>query len=1811
MSGASERIELRGVLAPGASVDLARLRGFAWQGGRIHLRASDGWHWRVPASWWVVGSDKYVVGAAGNALHPQRVGAGAAPRVRVATGLAIGHDRQQLDQIIELTTERPLFALPLRLGPHWRLAEARVVGSAQGVLSIERPSEDTAVLRFPAGLGGAGSACELALRYEPGSSEQAPPLDAFTPPQPTDAVIVGHDLSVAADAGLRVDVRASDPWHALPLGAGPSGSGLRVRLHCPGEPPALALAVGRRQVRCQVDAVTWFQPAPAAELARSGWLRCDLRVAVRGGRVRRLEADLPFAAVDLVRYDGARFQLVRSDGRWEVHFPRPWSGVATFRLEGPPAPEHASTLPALACSCPDGETSLRQWLVLQVDDTYELDCEPNPALVAVDRDELPGWSARLPGMPVNRAWRVPRGVEPGSLELRSPQLARRPDGFIDAVRVRSQLDRDGSLNLLTCTLSAPGLQSLELGLPAGTELIEARIDGHIAPARRTDGDLRLSLTGRTQCQLELRYRVAREDGGADWHLRQPLPRLGGLPVIRTAWWVGVPDDWLVDPVAAAVAVPMTVVAGRAPQIDWIGGWQRGVPAVERLQLPPLAVEGAQDPRRLEARSDDAAATAEPSQRGLALQGTLLAGERIGPGRLELQLVQAGRARLASRLGIGAALLLACAAVFTLRLHGQALLVVAAFCGAWALHGGAWHALAAASRMFPLAVLVILSLRWVLRRVAAAAPAVLLAALVLPGAATGAERVLGSYTGVDTAGRPQGVRVALTRQELARLEALAARTASGPEAPVPLAVGGAQIELTLVGETLTGTLRAPVAVFAGQWQALELELGPSRLGRVVCRDATQGVRELGVTATGSGCRLDLPPRSQGLLQFDLALQPGGTLPLPGGRGGELVVRLPAGRELRVAGQRAQHDDGGVWRAVLPLGANAVELSLGEAPASIPEQGRGELHIDQDVRVTLEPDRLEWRAGLTLQTRSSGSGSLAFALPDGLLLGEVRGSGVASWQQQDGQLRLQLSAQTAELELALSGVLPLTGGSVEVLLAARPEPRRNTVRLAFVQSPWGRLRLLDADLRRIDPRPGEALAYRLADPTTLPRVAWQLARSDLACRQYGALLPTHDHLRAHLQVGLRGTGACDRLHLALPEPWEPAAGQAGVVLVPADSQQPRHLQISDPDRVLQEGVTLAFVLQARRTALPEQGAFAAPDCRPLPGGPELEAQEWLLADAASVRLDPASPDARHAGSYRLLQRRFAGVGLPAGVQWRQAARRRGVDPLALRRVAIDAEVALALSHYLVMVEGRVRWSSRLLVQPRRGLIDGVVLRLPAQVRLLGLAADNLGGYEREGDLLRVRFAAPSSEPLQLSLELSHEVAGTLALTPYTVEVPAASVRAVQHTLAVVPDEVGLTHLDVRGLDPCPADRAFIAALPAQVDHRLLEHRWRGRGDWTLQLKHEEVRALGGADDLVTLVDGTVVLAADGSQRGRAVWHVVNRSRQQLVLTGADDLEIWQARVDGRSARFRHEADGALALPVPTLRPGQASIAVELTWARSGTGERVPIELPRFVGLRVMNGLMQVIPPPEHNVERVAGTMRRVPRGEAMEHRSQRVIRELERLRKQGEDLSAVGLQRLNTNLARLEQELADYTGQMQGLSEAADAARDTGAKGKTAAKGEQIRDNVSNIQTAQMAQQRIQQIQHARRDRDRALARHVLQRDWRAHGDAPAAPVPVPEWIEAGAWSHAEQLGVGQPPPGSGVVAALHLHGIDLLGDPRGEPLVFQAQSGELQVTLQLQREAGGHWRYLLAGLALVLVAIAGWWGRRPRGWASDPERLFRE
>jgi len=1064
-----------------------------------------------------------------------------------------------------------------------------------------------------------------------------------------------------------------------------------------------------------------------------------------------------------------------------------------------------------------------------------------------------------------------------------------------------------------------------------------------------------------------------------------------------------------------------------------------------------------------------------------------------------------------------------------------------------------------------------------------------------------EPVLMGYSRLDGAGLPKDVRVALSR---ARFTAL--WSAAHPEdvtAPpiVDLATGAPQWRIAARddGMSVMADVRLPIAVLNNAWHQVRV---PVPAGTV----ATVSVEALGadnplpdagrITWQGDGSAMvfSIAGHTQAILVMQLSLPlrlDGGqyalSLPiLPGG--GDLTVQATAGWE-PVSPHTTFVDDGKQsFHTNFPVLGTTLDLRLRRRDVAAPREVH--LSLEQRLVVALLPDRLQWTADLTLAIQGGTLRETRLQLPDDLALATVDCVGLAGWRQHGKAVDLTWTIPVSgRVTIHATGILARRGADVAVTVDC-PDAERSRGRLGLIgngETGQRSERLLTSDdpaLSRAEPQADEDVAVQWDGRLENLRIRWHKQDKAIRTELHAAVRSDSQRVQIAVKIGLAGRGSIDGLRLHLPPPWRLLRTNAPGHIVDASfvGDGPERLLVLQSSIPFAAGQDLALWLDADRALLGTD--FDLPDLWPV-DGLAAERQLWLVGDAGDQRLRLRAAANLNDSSTVAMAREFASE-LPAGSTWRQAVERRAGPVAHAELISEIPRVSISVSHYLVLEADRLRWSAHLVFTPEQGELNELVCQLPPGARLVRSAGRDLGALHIDADgRLVARLAAPASGPTTLDLDLEMPVGDDATVRVAAIAAANGDLLRQQQVVLVEDYELGMVHRQIEGLD---AQADLLMPLPDGVDATQVKLRWQAqRPAWLLTLRREPLLPAGGIDGIATQIDAYSAIAPDGEFRSRALWHVLNRSRQQLRLSVPAQVELWEVRVDGRPVSCRRDPNDAAVVwvPVKPLRPGEAARRVELTWrqsARADATRLLPV-MPLFTELKIMQSLWRFSPPNGWQVERRDGTLNPIAASDADGERAKRVVEELSRLRNQGE-LKDNALLRCNDQLDQLELELSDYNVQLKTIGSTQVAEID-GQLG-------QLRDD----------RQRNSAVYGNRAGNRKALSIGKRTRDW---GNAAADPsttmialaaITLP-WREALTVESRTGLPDGAPPPGHRAFAERTLLGIDLVGDAPAT-LNLRGNGGDLSVELDLQRPQTSWWPSLAGALAfLAMLALAVFVQRR--------------
>ena len=1413
----------------------------------------------------------------------------------------------------------------------------------------------------------------------------------------------------------------------------------------------------------EVGEILLDAPMLAVEGARVN----DRSVALeRDGTRWRLKPNAPWRGERLLRLDG---RLAAGWPAWSPSTSRTASASATASAE--------LSLPRIEILLSGGteprRIAVRQTVVVQAPDELDVQVKTAAGAGTLGEDDLPAWTRPIPGEPVVAVVRAPVSGAIGVATLVERPLAGAPSVFIAELAVESQLDTGGANHLLRLRLAAPGLDALPIVLPAGIDLVRATVDGAAVAVRRTAAGLALPVPGRTQLQvaLWLREAGARELGNREETLL--LPTFPGVPVIRTRWELALPEALRARVVVAGDTMPLASGFGRdSAQRPWFGAW-RGVSSAHRQTqtgwIPPprpstdVRVLNAAQPMANTTQAEGVA-LAEPDP-ALNLAGTLLAGERSGVPRAAVLRLEALPDLVAwDRLGQALAVILGCwlALRRSWRLAGSA--VLAGLATAFVCHHVPHHGfgLMALGEWLPAALAgwaLLLSLARPLARRAVASAALLVvfgftSAAGVATAATASESpgpassaVLMGYARLDAKGVPEDVRVALSR---AQLDNLWQRAHPKPEEKIPVcALATGLPEWKLTGKpgaqknwTIEALLRVPYVVPGSDWQELQLKVPKG--GFVSLRRLPFPANLLGKSLTHSvsspdpvwkmsngAVVLSLAPATSGIIELTTRMDVGAdTILSHSGLGGRVSLEVPAGWTIDcwdVVPDPGANPNASSWHGHLSVGSTAFNILISPATAVAPRTLR--LSLDQRLKLVLLPDRLEWSARAQVTANGAGVRDLRLDLPAGLALTNAEAPGMVGWKQAGAVLELSFpNEQSGAIPLTLAGVMPRGERDTVAVQLALSGAERSAGRLGLRSAAPGQRLGAAGGQERAEPEGDEESAVRWHDRSDVT-VRWSRVNDDLHGRLDTAVVPGPDRIRALIAMSLSGRGELSVLRLPVPKPWRLVRlGDGLVAAARKDAAGDTTLELV-ARRPLVAGSTVAVLLEADRQDL--GAAFALPGAGLTAEGLAIDRRTWLVAESADRHLRLTGPTDANPVPVAPVAAAFARQSLTTELHgsarepvWQQALEARSAEAPRASWVDESARLKVSASHYLLVVPDLVRWSVRMQWTVESGAVERLRLRLPESAHLVSLACRDLGSWSQDGRELTVRLVAPARGAVAVDLELEAPFASD-ARAQVAAVLPLDGTLATSQVAVVVDDDLGQVNREANGLETV---EKLNLPLPQGIDAAQVKIRYvSARSDWSLALRREVLAVTAGVDAVAPLLEAITVIAPDGECRTRAVWHVINHTRQQLRLVLPTGVELWQVRVDGRPARPRHDHAGSVWVPVRPLRPGEATTRIELTWrqqAFAADGRLAPAA-PVFPDLRLMQVAWRFVPPSGDRLRLVGGALTAAAAMDVQALGAQRVVDEIRRLKAQG-NLNDNGLKRLSDNLAASEIELNDYLG-----------------------------------------------------------------------------------------------------------------------------------------------------------------------------------------
>jgi hypothetical protein len=411
-----------------------------------------------------------------------------------------------------------------------------------------------------------------------------------------------------------------------------------------------------------------------------------------------------------------------------------------------------------------------------------------------------------------------------------------------------------------------------------------------------------------------------------------------------------------------------------------------------------------------------------------------------------------------------------------------------------------------------------------------------------------------------------------------------------------------------------------------------------------------------------------------------------------------------------------------------------------------------------------------------------------------------------------------------------------------------------------------------------------------------------------------------------------------------------------------------------------------------------------------------------------------------------------------------------------------------------------------------------------------------------------------------------------------------------------------------------------LPQGVDGALVSQRWQATAaDWRLNLQRAELTPSAGDDGLVTLIDAVASIAPDGELRGRAVWHVINRTRSQLDLRLPPGAVLWELRRDGVVITPRDLGDARrVAVSVRPLRSGEAASRIAITWRQPGTGPHINAPLPLLEGLTVTQVVWRISGPDGRVLRLDGGHLRSTAMVAGEVLRANRVADELRRLRQQGDHLKDAALLRYNGQLAQLESELNDHLTTLHRLGGSVPMALQPATEATAQTNYSWDTRNNSNpleigalqgvldaVQSQSADNRRLYNTRNSRREK---LNLYSSSQIWSKSGPSAQGLTQAQDMhtqlrsADDNGVAHlrlrVQSLGLGHAPVGFASDPTRSLLGLDLLGTSCSSAVVLAGQGGEPHLRAELLSPNAPWWPWPVTAVA-GLLAVSALWPRRKR------------
>jgi len=1525
-------------------------------------------------------------------------------------------------------------------------------------------------------------------------------------------------LGLSTHPSIDVAIGETPLWRTQPPGAlselGFPDALLRAGLWTEQTSAELALALTRKVSRGEYDAVTHLL---AQE--REAWVRCDLRLTVVDRALDELVLALPAEAKDPLYILGPDIKETlpgANANERRVRFNQPWLGVRTLRVEYRVAlPADTETpIPTLTVL---GRFDARRSIVFQGAGVVELTVTPGAGLQTGTLEDVPDFAKPFKQGRSLFAYSFAPSGTPGTYRIRVFERTPTLRNLARDMNLVTVLDAAGvSRTHASFVLAYARQQYVQLRLPIGAKLLALSVDGQPAQPVQVAGSAlaAIPLPPRSLARVEFVYERAGSALGLFGSWTEDAPELIDIPVSATTWKVYYPPHYEAALQGGNLIAESTdtepffaltffgeLFSGRLPR--WTAWESSGSPAPQRISFAETAqqqsVQTTQQAGQLQALETraKAAANSDRAVGSLAIpEGAPLASSKIG-GAAKVRVVYTERLWRTFAPRVMFLFAIVVSAFVYLRVSPKAarnFVLAGLLLGSLVPAAFDWYSplllVPFCEGLSALAIVALLAqLLHIVRRVfvpkSMRTATALLALAILPTIVNGGEAgspVLipyekGNIKSPDA--DPKQARVYVPESVFKNLMSLAhpEKKDEKPDAPidpagkiVPFALGDANYELTVSGETFTlrGTIQ--VATFHPKdWAKIPLNASGSFLS--------------GLTLDGQPVTIGNDagqPFAQifGAGQHILGIEFRGPVSLSPGRAA-LNVRVIPGSATRV-------------KAILPGG---VELDTRRSPLGAwitrqPEQNRLLCEFDLDARqsefnlVWQSPD-IRAKGASQLSTRSyshfrlgadgfaiarfeqvtiNGSplDQLSFLLSGDWDIASVSATDLAAWTVSgEGPARtLQVWYQkpVASTLIEIAGWAPLAFTDkplphLSLQNVLRQEGyiglEHGAERRFTTESPTGLKRSSLEELARnfsLPPSAQPDRIYHWYEPPLASRVMAEMEshQATLETQLTGVVLP--HVLQVYARSRYTATGRLPLRHeIDLPAGWEIRSVRGGNIrrwdILQDGAQRRLSIEFSDRDAKTAEllwSADVPFAAPVAAASVPLNLPLVRATVNAVGGVRVNETTDWVLAADESLALS------QNDGTTVLpvpIDRAPAWVKLPPRSGYRIAFRSNKPDG----RLSVDvlrqdtAATATAVS-FIRAADEFVQVNVRIRYRIDRAGMDRFTLRLPPNAVLLSLDARNLRSSAQvpaangQGNTLVVQLQAPAigEQFIDLAYRFPRGTADGVTVLPVILE--DANIRKTEHYVGLLQLSRGLVLSGARkGLLELK-DREELPFLPNGVSAASLAEAFVAEPEWSFTLRQPEVIVDAGPNAEVALAVLKTVIANDGGVRNAARYRVRNRSLQFIRIALPLDAKLWGIYVDGQPASVSSStsAAGETVLQIPIPRMSLTDLPSEILAVYESAPIRLPAALisytpraPRVLDMTPVETYWEVYIPDGYEASRTGGNVHDIAESVLVSGELKTSIAEGERLVKliENPDTPSYQRQRALRNIARNRQELSD--------------------------------------------------------------------------------------------------------------------------------------------------------------------------------------------